>query len=213
MADSTTTPSSQRRDWEERYTSGDTPWDSGKVSSELERVLQSGAIPAGRALEFGCGTGTNALYLTEAGFQTTGIDLSENAIQLALKKAKEAGKTVEFRKGDVCNFEMSGEPYDFLFDRGCYHCVRTEDLAGYLKTLRSVSKPGTYFLLLAGNAEEPYEEGPPVVSEEELLTELGGLFTFLELERFRFFHPAGIRPLGWAALMVRKEDAANLESL
>jgi hypothetical protein len=47
-------------DWENRYQQGDTPWVTRQPSQELARILDEYQIPRGRALELGCGDGTNA---------------------------------------------------------------------------------------------------------------------------------------------------------
>ena len=59
------------RDWHKRYSDKDTPWDSGQPSRELERILEEGWIKPCRVLELGCGTGTNAVYLAQRGFEVT----------------------------------------------------------------------------------------------------------------------------------------------
>lgn len=47
--------------WEERYRTGDTPWDTGQPSSELQRVIAEEQISPCRTIELGCGSGTNAV--------------------------------------------------------------------------------------------------------------------------------------------------------
>jgi hypothetical protein len=69
-------------------------------------------------------------------------------------------------------------PFDFFFDRGCYHVVRREDVEAYQDRLRCLTHPGTLGLVLTGNAHEPHEPGPPVVTEEQIRAELGKLFEF-----------------------------------
>src|SRR5437764_15318752 len=76
--------------WENRYRERP-PWDTGRVSAELERRLVQFPIPRGRAVEFGCGTGTNAVRLAQQGFDVTAIDISPAAIASAAAKATEAG--------------------------------------------------------------------------------------------------------------------------
>ena len=51
--------------WQERYQAGDTPWDTGQPSKELERTIQEAAIQPSKAIELGCGTGTNAIWLAQ----------------------------------------------------------------------------------------------------------------------------------------------------
>jgi hypothetical protein len=58
---------------------------------------------------------------------------------------------------------------------------------------------------LAGNAREPHEPGPPVVTEEQIRAELGRLFDIGQLREFRFdqIEADGSRFLGWSCLVRR----------
>ena len=57
------------RDWQQHYATGQTPWDSGTPSLEMQRVIAEHNITPRRTLEIGCGTGTNAVCLAQQGFQ------------------------------------------------------------------------------------------------------------------------------------------------
>lgn len=187
----------------QRYLTGDAPWDTGVASTELVRVLDAGLLPGRTVLELGCGTGTNAVEFARRGFQVTAIDLVDVAIDAARQKARGAGVSVDFRVGDITQADLGG-PYDSLFDLGLYHGQRNRDLNGLLQTLERVSRKGTRWLSLAGNAREPMEVGPPVVREAEFRRELGGLFKFLEVREFRFELAPDFRPLAWSILMERR---------
>ena len=91
------------RDWEERYREGTTPWDSGLPSKELQRILTEQEISDGRALELGCGTGTNAVFLAEQGFDVTAVDCASLALERARTKADDAGVRVRWVEVDVQN--------------------------------------------------------------------------------------------------------------
>src|SRR5947209_7614911 len=144
--------------WDERYEKGDTPWETGQPSSELQRVLAEVTIRPCRALELGCGTGASAGWLARQGFDVTALDLSTLAIERARPRADEAGVHVGFVVADVLNppAELAG-PFDFFFDRGCYHVVRRENVAAYRETLRRLTRPGTLGLVLGGHARAPHE--------------------------------------------------------
>ncbi len=187
-------------EWDKRYEQGDTPWDTGQPSTELVRVMQAEALPRPKALELGCGTGTNAVWLARHGFEVTAIDFSPRALQRAQERARAAGVSVRWIAGDVLHPPDLGGPYDFVFDRGCYHCVRRDDVHAYLNTLRSATRPGSAVLVLTGNAKEPRDPGPPVVSEEELRSELGSLLEIAWIREFRFdqAEPDSVRFLGWS---------------
>ncbi len=70
-------------EWNDRYRDGNLPWDTGRSSSELQRVLSRNAIQPCRALELGCGTGTDSVWLAQQGFELTGIDVSPLAVERA----------------------------------------------------------------------------------------------------------------------------------
>jgi SAM-dependent methyltransferase len=195
--------------WDERYAKGDTPWETGQPSSELQRVVAELPIRPCRALELGCGSGASAVWLAQQGFEVTALDLSTLAIEQARQRADEAGVSVRFLVADLLNppSELAG-PFDFFFDRGCYHVVRREDGTAYLQTLRGVTRSGTVGLVLAGNARESHQPGPPVVREDQVRDELGSVFDMVQLREFRFdqIEGDGRRFLGWSCLLRRRDS-------
>ena len=76
--------------WDVMYLFKKTPWDTGITPPEIVAVIESGKVPIGRALDLGCGTGTNAIYLAQHGFTVTAIDVSRRAIALAKRKTRSA---------------------------------------------------------------------------------------------------------------------------
>ena len=193
--------------WDERYDRGDTPWETERPSSELQRVVAEVPLLPCRAVELGCGTGASAVWLAQQGFDVTACDLSRVAIERARRRADEAGAAVRFLVADVLAppAELDG-PYDFVFDRGCYHVVRREDPAAYLATLGRLTRPGSLGLVLAGNSREPHQPGPPTVSEQQIRAELGPAFEVVELREFCFdqIEPDGTRFLAWSCLLRRR---------
>jgi len=65
---------------------------------------------------------------------------------------------------------------------------------------------GARGLILAGNAREPHDPGPPVVTEEQIRDELGLSFQILDLHEFRFDEAPGVpeRFLGWSCLVEKR---------
>jgi len=199
-------PMPEAEGWDKRYRDGDTPWDTGFPSSELRRCVAEAKLTPCRALEVGCGTGTNLIWLAEQGFDCTGIDLSPRAVERARQKAAAAGVQVRFVVGDVCVPPELGEPFAFFFDRGCYHAIRRTGVAPYLRAMDGWTAPGAQGLVITGNAKAERKPGPPVVTEEEIRGELGRVFEIMRLREFWFDEPPGTDVgtwLGWSC-WVRK---------
>ncbi len=77
------------------YRVGFTPWDQDHVPAELSALVEGPtALAPARALDVGCGTGTQAVYLVEHGWQVTGVDAVERALAQARRKAEEKGVEV-----------------------------------------------------------------------------------------------------------------------
>jgi len=199
------------RDWNTRYAEGDIPWDTSRPSTELTRVLAETDLPRGRALEIGCGTGDNAIFLAQQGFEVTAFDISPLAIQQAREKTDEAGAPVNFLVADICDLPDLGEPYPFVFDRGVYHVMRQEHLDAFLSMLDRYAEENGHYLTLAGNSNEenPPEGGPPRVTAEEICRELDPLMRLIQLRETRFdssivIEGEQICPLAWSALFRRR---------
>lgn len=190
-------------EWNDRYRDGNLPWDTGRPSSELERVVSEKKIEPCRALDIGCGTGTNCVWLAQQGFDVTGIDLAPLAVERANQRARAAGVEAHFAAADVLCLPDFGKPFGFFFDRGCYHAVRRSAPREYAPAVARQLAPGAGGLILAGNAREPHDPGPPVVTEQELREELGLAFQILDLHEFRFDEAPGVpeRFLGWSCLV------------
>jgi methyl halide transferase len=192
--------------WDVQYRSSRLPWETGRPSAELTRVLTDWAVRPCRVIELGSGTGTNAVWLAARGFEVTAVDLSRLAIRRAIRRAARAGVGVRFRVGDLRGWQALGGPFDFFFDRGWYHAVRLEHPDGYFATLDHVLRPGALGLVLLGNDHEPEDDaGPPGVGEATIRREFGGLFDMLRLREFRFdAPPGGRRYLGWSCVLQRR---------
>jgi SAM-dependent methyltransferase len=167
-------------------------------------VIEEGTIHPCRVVELGCGTGTDAIYLASRGFDVTAIDIAPTALSQAQEKARRAGVNVQWLLADVLA-PPDLKTFDFIYDRGCYHAVRLDNLAAYLETVRRFSHPGTRFLLLAAKGEELTPDAPGV-SEEDLRHDFLPLFDFewLRENRLEFYRPRAYSPVAWSVLLRRK---------
>jgi 2-polyprenyl-3-methyl-5-hydroxy-6-metoxy-1,4-benzoquinol methylase len=76
---------SKQEQYQERYKAEMTPWDTGRPDFNLVDLVTNRPIEKGKALDVGCGSGHNSIWLAQHEFLVTGVDVSE----IALEKAKE----------------------------------------------------------------------------------------------------------------------------
>src|SRR5690348_16754368 len=107
--------------WNESYASGELPWDTGVPEPLLVEFVCSGAVSPGRTLEIGAGTGTNAIWLAERGFDVLGVDVSSLAVEKARDKMERRNLRCRFAALDFLATPLSDGLFAFVFDRGCLH--------------------------------------------------------------------------------------------
>lgn len=71
--------------WESRYADAERVW-SGRVNATMSSLVAD--LPAGRALDLGCGEGGDVLWLAHRGWETVGVDISETAVERAEAHAR-----------------------------------------------------------------------------------------------------------------------------
>ncbi|MEJ2597891.1 MAG: class I SAM-dependent methyltransferase, partial [Anaerolineales bacterium] len=106
------------------YWLGMSNWDSDETPPEVQEAFQAGDIPPGAALDLGCGTGTNTVFMAQQGRQAIGLDFVPQAISKARNKAQQAGVDghAQFQVADVTRLDGMDLPRSaFALDMGCFH--------------------------------------------------------------------------------------------
>ncbi|PSK93649.1 methyltransferase family protein [Murinocardiopsis flavida] len=165
-----------RRELESYYRSGTPPWDTGTPPPELVALVDGrGALPPGRVLELGCGTGTNATYLARHGWDVTAVDLVDRAVRQAREKAAAAGVTARLLHGDATRLDQLGVPgpYDLFFDLSCYCGIPQHRRDAYAAGLTRRAAPGA-LLLMFGYGPEAFDDPVSGVTAAELDARFAG---------------------------------------
>lgn len=131
-----------------RYLTGKTPWDTNITPPEVVQLVEQEKFPPGRALDLGCGTGANALYLAKHGFDVIGIDYVGRAIETAKQKARQQNVRVEFRAADVLSLSFD-RSFDLILDIGCFHSIDRAGRMRYAENIRAWTRHGSAFLTYA----------------------------------------------------------------
>jgi SAM-dependent methyltransferase len=133
------------------YRLGFVPWDGHPLASSLRGLVEGeDALPAGTALDVGCGTGDNAIYLAKNGWQVTGVDFVAKAVDKAKAKAAANKVDVKFARADATRLssEGVGTNFDLIVDNGCLHGMNAEDRDAYVREVSAVAAPGARLLLI-----------------------------------------------------------------
>jgi SAM-dependent methyltransferase len=125
------------------------PWESGP-RPELVALVESGAVTPDtvgpRAIDIGCGSGADTVFLAEQGFEVVGFDLSSVAIEKAREAAAAAGVTPELIVANIFDLPVQG-PFDFLFDGGTIDDFPRSRRPEVVEVLDHLSRPGSILAL------------------------------------------------------------------
>ena len=205
-------------DWESFYANGkrNPPFLTDSPDENLVRYFEQGNLEPGNAIDLGCGTGRNAVYLANIGCRVDAIDLSETAIRKGRLLARQSEVDVNFTVGSIFDLALPNNQYDLAYDAGLLHHLQPHQRPYYLQKIQAVLKPDglfgmTCFDTAGGVNKEDWEicvEGkmPPGIgyTEDRLRGILQHDFEIIE------FRPMKVQPEGsecfgisglWAILM------------
>jgi SAM-dependent methyltransferase len=158
------------------YRLGFTPWDTGVVPPELSELVEGpDALSVGRALDLGCGTGTQAIYLAQHGWHVTGVDFMARPLEKAKRKAAVVGVQPTWIQGDVTHLSNLGvgTGYNLVLDLACFHGLKPEERPDTARQITSVVRPGAIFLMVGFT---PAKRGPLPggIDKDEVVRLFGG---------------------------------------
>jgi SAM-dependent methyltransferase len=160
--------------WDKKYRKGRwAPWNSDLPAAPvLQEAIKKKEIKPCRTVVLGCGSGSNAIYLAKKGFDVTAIDIAPSALGIAMADAKKAGVKVRWVLADVLKLPES-KTYDLIFDRGCYHNVRYVDAAGFVASMKQLTRPGSRCFVISCNKDKA-----PGIREKTMRDDFSELFDF-----------------------------------
>jgi SAM-dependent methyltransferase len=155
-------------DWAKSWQ--DLPWAHEEPTLFLAEICER--RKPGRALDIGCGAGTDSVYLARKGWDVTSLDFMPKALEFTQSRAREAGVTVRPVEADITEWAVP-EPFDLVLDHGLLHNMDPVRYPAYReRVLQSIADDGD-FVLLHWHPRYPGQPsgrmGPLRVSREDIL--------------------------------------------
>jgi SAM-dependent methyltransferase len=133
-----------REAWEARYRSRAEGIWSGQPNAVL--VAEVADLAPGTALDVGCGEGADAMWLAERGWQVTGVDISQVALDRAAAQGAARGLRVDWVQADL----LAEPPTEAAFDLVTAHFMQlpTPERVALYDRLAAAVRPGGTLLLV-----------------------------------------------------------------
>jgi tellurite methyltransferase len=112
------------RDWNERYRLRERPEEDFDAAPTPLVVASASKLVPGKALDLACGTGRNAIWLAEHGWEVTAVDGAPAAIEMIRTRATERGLKMNAVVANLEKGEFQIEPSHWNLIAMCYYLQR-----------------------------------------------------------------------------------------
>lgn len=145
-----------REDWERRWATtpeGDFDWFLGdEAPLELTEALNREDVPAGAALDVGCGSGNITVQIAKRFRPTIGFDITLSAIRIARARGGDGSHFIVAASPD---FPFPDGAFAFIFDRGCLQHVPRQAWPIYFASVQRMLVPGGIVELMTPGQPPP----------------------------------------------------------
>lgn len=139
------------------YRLGFHPWEdlaqhrpfADKLADLFAREEAGREPPYGPALDLGCGSGIWGVELATRGWQVTGVDMVEKAVERGRDRVREAGVEMRLLQGDVTDLQAAdiGTNFRLVLDTGTFHGLTDEQRAAMGREVSKIAAADATVLL------------------------------------------------------------------
>ncbi|KAF5466153.1 hypothetical protein F2P56_016105 [Juglans regia] len=135
--------------WEDSWEQDVTPWDLGQPTPVILHLHQTGALPKGRALVPGCGSGYDVVAIACPERHVVGLDISNRAIMKAeeLSSSSPNASYFTFSKADFFTWSPT-ELFDLIIDYTFFCAIEPDMRLAWAKRIHDILKPGGELITL-----------------------------------------------------------------
>jgi len=153
--------------YELAYRIGFHPWEDAEdqpaftaaFTALVDREERERQPPYGPALDLGCGSGIWGIELAKRGWDVTGVDIVDRALERARERVRQKGVEVRLVKGDVTDLATTqvGAGFKLVLDTGTFHGLSGAQREAMGREVGAVAADDATVLLLAW---APKRRGP-----------------------------------------------------
>jgi SAM-dependent methyltransferase len=165
--------------WDRRYR--EHGWSQVPDENLVELVAP---LRARRALDLGCGTGRNALWLARTGWSVTGVDASRVGLDTAKERAAREGLTLHTVLADLLDYVPEPASFDLVVVANIHLAPPQRDTL--FERAASAVAPGGHLFIVGHHVDALGKSGPPVrerLFDESLFRDRFDGFTLEHLDR------------------------------
>ena len=178
-------------DWRQAWKTGVTPWDAGASPPALRGLLDRGAVPSGRVLVPGCGTGYDLATLAREDREVVGIDLSDDARTAFLAEHPSLPGSVVYEVTDFFSYAPA-RGFDFVWDYTFFCALDPDQRSAWSQTMKRLVEPAGVLATLLFPFEDPISDraGPPwPINTEMVRNYVEDAFEELDTAEVEHTHP------------------------
>lgn len=155
--------------WQDRFARGQTPWDRGAASPQLQAWIDAGELSAagmnGPVGVPGCGAGYEVEQLARHGMEVIAVDYAPAAIALTRARMAQAALSAQLVQADVLRWQPA-TPLAGVYEQTCLCALHPDQWTAYAAQLRGWLRPGGRLFALFMQMHRPGAasgqiEGPP----------------------------------------------------
>jgi len=137
-------------------------WEGEQPTSLATELVDKGIVKEGsHVLDLGCGFGRNSNWLASEGAIVDAININEDELNEAKRRATQQGVNVNYVKADAGLLPFDDSSFDVLLDAGCTHMCDKETQEKAVLEANRVIKQGGYLQFFGFSKEHPsYQKNP-----------------------------------------------------
>ncbi|MFQ5645649.1 MAG: class I SAM-dependent methyltransferase [bacterium] len=164
--------------WNERYRRYELEWglEPNKTCLVAAEILPPGA----EILDLSCGYGRDSLYLSRRGYQLTGLDLSQVAIERATDLAARENLLINFIRADFGEWDAQGKSFDAVLVFNLLQMFDQPARQAFIDKMTALLKSGGLLILAAFSTEDPDYGRGTMVEDDTFKNEQGRLRHFYD---------------------------------